>query len=252
MSMRASIRANIPRSLKNKLKDSRLNYLRLFLFELRMKILPPRYFGQTAEDAILKVYLPESKGFYLDVGAGRPIVGSNTFGLYLRGWIGICVDPISTNVSLIKSFRRKDEVLNILVGPKDTTIDFWEFEPYGYSTADEAVAAKVKKYAGIRLINFSKKIVRPLSAIAPNKSPNEAVLLSVDVEGLDLEVLKSNDWSVFHPRVICIEEWRETMDEHFNSEVSVFLTQHNYVKVAFTGLSSIFVEKNYLSSMPKL
>ena len=40
-----------------------------------MKYSAPKYFGQTAEDAILQIYLPERKGFYLDIGAGRPIKG---------------------------------------------------------------------------------------------------------------------------------------------------------------------------------
>lgn len=252
MTLTASLRAMIPRNLKNWLKDSKLNYPRLYLSELRIKVAPPRYFGQTAEDVILKLYLPESKGFYLDVGAGRPIAGSNTFSLYTRGWTGICIDPISTNARLLKSFRRRDEILNILVGSKEATIDFWEFEPYEYSTADETVAEKVMKYAGIRLLNFSKKVVKPLSDIVPNISSLDAALLSIDVEGFDLEVLKSNDWNVFKPRVICIEEWEETMDKHLNSEVGSFLTNHNYKRVAWTSLSSVFVEKSYLASMPKL
>ncbi|MDA2963412.1 MAG: FkbM family methyltransferase [Actinomycetota bacterium] len=250
--LKASLRAKIPRSLKNRLKDSKLNYLRLWLTECRVRLFPPRYFGQTAEDVILKWYLPETNGFYLDVGAGRPIAGSNTFALYLRGWTGICIDPISTNARLLKSFRRKDEVLNILIGPNKSTLDFWEFEPYEYSTADESVAEKVKKNAGIRLLNYSKKAIKPLSAIAPELSPLDAALLSIDVEGFDLEVLKSNDWSVFIPRVICIEEWEETMDKHSSSTIGDFLANHNYKRVAWTGLSSIFVEESYLESMSKL
>ena len=256
----ASLRAKIPRGLKDRyaramatrIKNPKLNYLRLWLIEFQFRQSTPRYFGQTAEDAILKLYLPETNGFYLDVGAGRPIVGSNTFALYLRGWTGICVDPISENARLLKSFRRKDQVLNILIGPNKSNINFWEFEPYQYSTVDESVAEKVKKYTGVCLLNYSKKAVEPLSAIAPKLSPFDATLLSIDVEGFDLEVLKSNDWIVFLPRVICIEEWEETMNEHLSSTIGDFLANYNYKRVAWTGLSSIFVEKSYLGSMPKL
>ena len=242
----------IPRSLKNTLKDSKLNYLRLFLNELKKKIFAPKYFGQTAEDAILKIYLPEKKGFYLDIGAGRPITGSNTYALYLRGWSGLCVEPITVNAKLLRAFRRRDEVLNILVARHETEIDFWEFEPYEYSTADESVAKKVLEINGIRLLDNSKKIVRPLSDIAPASNPLEASLLSVDVEGFDLEVLKSNNWESFYPRVICVEEWESTMDENLKSEVEIFLLNLDYKRKAWTGLSSIFVANKYLDSMPKL
>ena len=252
MGLKTKLLARIPRVLKNTLKDSKLNYIRLCLNELIMKFFAPRYFGQTAEDAILKIYLPEKKGFYLDIGAGRPIKGSNTYALYLQGWTGVCIEPITVNSKLLKLFRRRDKVLNILVGPKESIIDFWEFEPYEYSTADEVVAEKVKKYNGVRLLNYSKKTVQPLSDLAPSSSPLEASLLSVDVEGFDLEVLKSNNWESFRPRVICVEEWESTMDEHLKSEVENFLTSLDYKRKAWTGLSSIFVANSYLDSMPRL
>jgi FkbM family methyltransferase len=242
----------IPRSLKNILKDSKLNYSRLYLIELNKKFFAPKYFGQTAEDAILRIYLPEKKGFYLDIGAGRPITGSNTYAMYLRGWSGLCVEPITVNARLLRALRRRDKVLNILVGRHETAIDFWEFEPYEYSTADESVAKKVLGYEGIRLLGFSKKIVRPLSDIAPVSSPMEASLLSVDVEGFDLEVLKSNNWESFYPRVICVEEWESTLDGELKSEIESFLISLDYRRKAWTGLSSVFVANSYLDSMPKL
>lgn len=252
MGLKTKLLARIPRVLKNTLKDSKINFIRLFLNEISMKFFAPRYFGQTAEDAILKIYLPQKKGFYLDIGAGRPIKGSNTYALYLRGWTGVCIKPITVNSKLLKVLRRRDRVLNILVGAIESKIDFWEFEPYEYSTADNIVAEKVKKYDGVRLLNYSKKIVRPLSDIASSSSPFEASLLSVDVEGFDLEVLKSNNWEKFRPRVICVEEWESTMDEDLKSEVETFLISLNYKGKAWTGLSSIFVANSYLDSMPKL
>ncbi len=61
MSVLGLLRSKIPRALKNILKDSWLNYFRLCLGELKMKYCGPRYFGQTAEDAILGIYLPEKR-----------------------------------------------------------------------------------------------------------------------------------------------------------------------------------------------
>ena len=246
-----TLKAKIPLRLKIRLKDSKINFFKLWLIEVFMMVQPPRYFGQTAEDVILKIYLPESKGYYIDIGAGRPITGSNTFAFYRRGWKGICVDPISTNTRLLKSFRHKDQVLNILIGEKEEAIDFWEFDPYEYSTAQEAVALKVQNILGFRLLNLSKKAVKPLSSIAPKCSGFDASLLSIDVEGFDLVVLKSNDWQRYHPRVICVEEWEKTMDENFNSKIADFLATHGYQRMAWTGLSSIFVDKSYLASLNK-
>jgi hypothetical protein len=252
MKVATRLKAKIPRHLKNLLKDSKINYYYLYIFELKVKIWPKKYFGQTAEDAILMRYLPETKGFYVDIGAGHPVIGSNTFALYLRGYVGVCVDPIHTNARLFKSFRPRDQFYNVLIGPREEVIDFWQFEPYEYSTADKVVAEKVKLYDGVRLLDYSKIDVKPLSSIIPNVSQLEAQLMSIDVEGFDLKVLESNDWTKFHPRVICVEELNENLNENFSSVIGMFLKDKNYTKVAWTGMSSIFVETSYLASMPKL
>jgi len=248
MGINSYIRAKIPQHLKERFKNSPLNYYRLFLYELEFKRCAPKYFGQTAEDAVLAFYLPEKKGSYLDIGAGRPISNSNTYAFYRRGWTGICVDPISTNFRMLKFLRRKDLVLNILVGPIETKLNFWEFEPYGYSTVVEVVANKVKSYPDVKLMSFSEKNVVPLSKFAPQNSPQEATLMSIDVEGFDLAVLQSNNWSTYRPRVICIEEWESTIVNTLYSEIEKYLLDLNYIKKAWTGFNSVYVDKDYLES----
>jgi hypothetical protein len=58
----------ISRELKNKLKDSALRYpyhvFENFLFHLKSR----KFYGQTAEDALLQRLLPEKEGTYFDVG----------------------------------------------------------------------------------------------------------------------------------------------------------------------------------------
>ena len=248
MGINAKFRAWIPQHLKERFKNSRLNYYRLFLYELRVKRGAPQYFGQTAEDAILAFYLPEKLGSYVDIGAGRPISNSNTYAFYKGGWTGICVDPISINFRMLKILRRRDLVLNILVGPIETKLNFWEFEPYGYSTVVEEIANKVKSYPEVKLMNFSQKNVVPLSKFAPQSSLKDATLLCIDVEGFDLAVLQSNNWSTYRPRVICVEEWESTIVNLPFSEIEKFLLDLNYIKKAWTGLSSVYVDKGYLES----
>jgi hypothetical protein len=89
--------------------------------------------------------------------------------------------------------------------------------------------------------------VLPLSEFAPAMDPRFPTLLSVDVEGADLEVLKSNDWTKTLPRVICIEEL-ESVKADNNSLIRSFLENHNYTFIGKTILSSIFVHSDYLNS----
>ena len=34
-----------------------------------------------------------TNGYFVDVGSGHGTIGSNSLGLELRGWTGICIDP---------------------------------------------------------------------------------------------------------------------------------------------------------------
>ena len=52
-------------------------------------------FSADGEDSILNKYLfGFEKGNYIDIRSNQPILGSNTYKLYLRNWKGICLDPI--------------------------------------------------------------------------------------------------------------------------------------------------------------
>ncbi len=52
--------------------------------------------------------------------------------------------------------------------------------------------------------------------------------LSIDVEGLDFAVLKSNNWNKYAPELILIEICGSTLDELLNNEVTLCLRQFGY------------------------
>ena len=137
--------------------------------------------------------------------------------------------------------RPKDYFVTTLVGPEKGFHCFYEFEPYALSTVDKKVAAKVMKIKDVRLLSSREIAILPLSEIIPSGMSEGPIFLNIDVEGFDLEVLKSNDWLTFLPDVICIEEWQPASNLKNLSEIESFLAKKNYTKLAYTGLSSIFV-----------
>ncbi len=124
-------------------------------------------------------------------------------------------------------------------------MNFWEFVPYEYSTTVYDLAEKLMMTSGVYFKQASSRQVFPLSEIAPNMNPASATLLSVDVEGADLEVLKSNDWSRTLPRVVCVEEL-ENPPAEIKSQIRILLESYEYVLIERTLLSSIFVHSSYL------
>jgi hypothetical protein len=67
----------------------------------------------------------------------------------------------------------------------------------------------------------------------------------IDVEGFDLEVLKTNDWELYRPRFILIETDLE-IKEDINSEIVKYLESLGYNLIAKSiisgNLGNLFLE----------
>lgn len=67
--------------------------------------------------------------------------------------------------------------------------------------------------------------------------------MSIDVEGLDLEVLKSNDWQHFAPRIILIESWDSDLENLHTNAIFIFLKMQGYKLYAKTT-NTLFFQKD--------
>jgi FkbM family methyltransferase len=206
-----------------------------------------RSYSQWGEDSVISQFLHSKTGSYIDIGSGHPIKGNNTYFLYQRGWTGILIDPILHNSKLSKKYRHKDVFYKTIVSNKNGNEQFWEFRNYGLSTSDPVRASLLLKQGEALNARYD------VTAISLNEILNEYLatnndapeLLSVDVEGLELQVLESNDWNIFKPKVICIEVLNNDLQKEIfnNSQVFLFLSSRGYNLRASVGNSQIFVRK---------
>jgi hypothetical protein len=205
------------------------------------------FYSQSQEDSIISLFCPEKLGQYVDVGSGRPISGSNSYYFYKKGWNGILVDPIKRNELLSRVLRPRDKFHRALVGAEGA-VNFYETYPYEYSTTSADVYENLLKSGLVKLITKSQMTVKPLSDLNLHVLQSEPSFLSIDAEGADFEVLQSNDWTKFKPRVICIESPQDA-DSNSGSIID-YLDQLGYQLVEQTQLSKIFVTRLYLQ-LPK-
>jgi FkbM family methyltransferase len=239
----------LPRKYRDLLKDPWLYFLWSLFQNLKLaKRGKVSFFSQTGEDELILKWLPESYGLYIDIGAGQPVCGSNTYHFYKKGWEGICVDPITDNHRMLKFVRKRDSMIQCLVSTTKGKLSFFEFVPYEYSTTVPTIAEELKVTKGVRFKHVRQLEVLPLSEFAPAMDPRLPTLFSIDVEGADLDVLKSNDWTKTLPRVICVEELDSTLVGN-KSPIRNFLENLNYSFVDRTLFSSIFVHSDYLNSI---
>lgn len=231
--------------IKTKIKEyvdrnllSFMNFKNFFL-----KTFKKNYYSQTGEDVIVsQLFKKEKKGFYVDVGAYHPEHYSNTKLLYKKGWRGINIDPNPKSISLFKKSRSGDINLNLGVSDSEKVLNYYKFSHPSCNTFSKEIADDLKKKSWIKYLEQIEIKCRTLSNILDEYvSDNKEIdLLSVDVEGFDLEVLKSNNWYKYSPNVVIVEGHGFDPDNPNKYEIYSFLKEKGYKLYGFTGLSLIF------------
>jgi FkbM family methyltransferase len=195
-------------------------------------------YSQEGEDLIIDGLLGNKNfGYYIDIGANDPERFSNTKRFYDKGWRGINIEPDYNNYLKFLNKRPEDLNLNIGISSKNQTLKFYKFNVGTISTFSEKDAENSKKL-GFEILEEIEIKVITLKDIMEKYVKNDFVdFLSVDTEGHDLEVLKSNDWDKYRPKLICIENHEDLTDLNKN-----FLEKNLYKKVASTDINSIYID----------
>lgn len=229
-------------------------FLRFFFDRIKfipfMILFKNRSYSQYGEDIVINRLLNGEKGSYVDIGSGLPCWGNNTYALYRKGWKGVLVDPISRNIQLTKMFRRRDHAVCAAVGENESTLDFYLFQPYELSTLNYEVFQKLQNEGFGRFVSKKEVSVLPLSKILEGVLLSHPLVFSIDTEGYELQVLKSNDWKRFRPDIVCIEEWENPLNNE--TEVRKLLVAEGYILYAYNGLSSFYVSFEYFQNMKKI
>lgn len=193
---------------------------------LKRSVLGYQKYAQFGEDAVvLELFKDKKEGRYVDVGAHHPYRYSNTYLLYKKGWRGVNIDPNPETIRLFKNARPDDE--NICCGAgSEAVLTYYRFSDPAVNTFVESEALKWKQKSFLTFLGTTDVPVKPLSVLV--HGPVD--LLTIDAEGMDLEVLRSYDWKE-SPRVVVVE----------GEDSAGFLNGKGYVLHAKRGASSIFV-----------
>ena len=203
-------------------------------------------YGQHGEDLVLDtIFRNQPLGFYVDIGAHHPQKYSNTYRFYQKGWRGINIDAMPGSMDLFNKMRPEDINLEIPISDKQEDLSYFIYKRPALNTfSEELVNQRAQKD-----LLFSKKIqlkTQKLSLILEEFLPKDQEKIdffSVDVEGLDLAVLQSNDWDKFRPGLILVEIDLFSLEELVENEIYIFLTQKNYSLHSKLYNTVIFVER---------
>jgi FkbM family methyltransferase len=164
-----------------------------------------RSYSQHGEDVIMdKLLRHKKRGFYVDIGAFDPYRFSNTMRFYQNGWTGITIEPDHKRWRLFTKARVKDRNLNIGIARHKSTITYYAMDPPTLSTFSRQ---QMREYVrnGFMVKHAIRIPVYPLKTVLFKYAPKKIDVMSVDVEGLEQQVLLSNNWKKWRPTVLCVE-----------------------------------------------
>lgn len=150
-------------------------------------------YSQHQEDVFLYESLKKydlSKGIYIDVGANHPISISNTILFYKKGLHGVIVEPNTELANLFRNFRPRDIVANVGCGKEASFLEFHFANAPVISSFNRNSIELLTNDATSAIRKSSYLPILPLDAILENISCEWIFFLSIDVEGLDYEVLQ--------------------------------------------------------------
>ena len=212
---------------------------------LLTKVFRLRYFSINSLDNKIEHYLNFDNGYFVELGANDGVDQSNT--LYFerfRGWRGVLIEPYKPNFNdLVRNRSSRNYFKNAAcVGPSflSPTISLWYSNLMTTTIGIDSDIQNPKDHAdqgskfwGGRAFVFEAPAFTLNKILLEARSPRQIDLLSLDVEGVELEILNGIDHSIFRFRYILVESRQfEVLCEFLkgkNYSFEIALSNHDYL-----------------------
>jgi len=166
----------------------------------------------------------------------------------------VLVEADPSLIHAIRRLRNRDTVLNVGVGIDDSPSKrFFIFECSGINTFDEKEAADRDQNSSTKIKAVIDVPMMTANKIISEYLPRMPDFLSIDIEGLDLAVLKTLDFERYPIPVICAETclFSETHIKGKDQEIERFLAKRGYFVYADTYVNTIFVNREWFCSVQR-
>ena len=205
-------------------------------------------YSQCGEDVIVDHIfrqLKKEKIFYLDIGTNHPKYTNNTYLFYKNGHQGICVEPNPALIKQIEKVRPRDVCLNLGVSLSEVNdLDFYVMDPDTLSTFSKSDAQEMSLSPTIKIDKVIKLPTLRIDEIFSRHAKKTVDFLSIDVEGLNEEIIMDLDLTNYRPTVVCVETI--TFSEKGEGKKLIKIIEkflgNNYFQYADTHLNTIFID----------
>lgn len=210
-------------------------------------------FSAFGEDRVLFSLLQNKKrldkqGFYVDIGAHHPWKKSNTALLsHFKRWRGINVDASPEAIKLFDQERPRDTNLCAAVSDEIYEAEYAMFNRPAVNTLDPVMREKQigAEHGAYKLEKVVPMTTRRLDHILDEHVPKnqEIDFMNIDVEGMDTQVLKSNNWDLYRPFILAVETHGIDLNNPTQNETFNYLIERDYKLVSHSFVTSFFMRK---------
>ncbi len=211
-------------------------------------------YAQRLEDYYLHLaFAGQSEGFYVDIGAGEPMLDNVSYWFYLQGWSGLVVEPQRELLAQYEQARPRDKRDDRLVGRENGSASFYSFaELHGLSTTKIDAAEAARQFEPS--FTHEMRETASLAQLVKDHAIGKVDFLKIDVEGAEHEVLEGADWTSFRPRIILAEVVSPGRMEDARPSWADIMDRHGYAFHFFDGLNRYYVaeeEKELIARLPR-
>ena len=205
-------------------------------------------FSQAGEDLNLdftfRALFGGAQVTYLDVGAHHPTEINNTYFFYLRGGRGVLVEPNAAYCKVLRKYRPDDVTLEAGIGFGETTeADYYLLNESALNTFSKEQAERLvaESKGGYHIEEVRKVPLLNINDVMAEHFQGAPTFVSIDVEGLDLEILRSIDFARFRPKAFCVETLIANSRKQ-RTEIAEFLATQRYTARGGSFENTIFYD----------
>lgn len=235
-----TIKEILPKNLVEGIQFLRKNYTDVYAL---------KSYSQEGEDMILRRFFENKEvGFYIDVGAHHPKRFSNTYYFYKKGWNGINIDAMPKSMDLFEKMRPRDINIEAAINDQVCELTYYEFnEPALNGFSEELSELRDNSENYYITSRYILKTISLNKVLKDNVDSDllEIDFLTIDVEGLDLNVIKSINLKKYRPKLILIEILSNSLFEILDNDITAYLQDYSYKFYAKTFNTVFFIDTDY-------
>jgi FkbM family methyltransferase len=199
-------------------------------------------FGE--EKFVLGFFNKKYKGKFVDIGCFHPTRHNNTFEMYKLGWKGINIDLNFLTIELFNYFRTKDININAAISDSEIVKKLYFVDELNtQNTLEKNHLTFLKNHHNVSENEISLREIKTkrLDKILDNYEFYDIDFMNIDVEGHELNILDSINFTKYKIKFICIEMIEHNDLAKLNNEkINILMKKNNFFLEKKIGFNYIY------------